>query len=123
MTQPTGPTEPHVPSAPVLLQVRPRKISIWASIAAGLAIAAMVVVGLLLRNTNEGVEFRTTDQVGLIGVGLVLGGVIMTAARPRLRVDRNDYQPAPNLRKLGGTEDGRCGTGDLEHNVGSSINL
>ena len=39
-------------------------------------------------DTNEGVEFRTSDQVGLIGVGLILGGVIMTAARPRLRVDR-----------------------------------
>ncbi len=90
--QPTGPaelTEPTEPTGPILLQVRPRKITILASIAAGLAIAAMVVIGLLLRDTNEGVEFRTTDQVGLIGVGLVLGGVIMTAARPRLRVDRS----------------------------------
>ena len=48
----------------------------------------MVVIGLLLRDTNEGVEFRAADQIGLIGIGLVLGGVIMTAARPRLRVDR-----------------------------------
>jgi len=90
--QPTGPAElaePTEPTGPILLQVRPRKITILASIAAGLAIAAMVVIGLLLRDTNEGVEFRTTDQVGLIGVGLVLGGVIMTAARPRLRVDRS----------------------------------
>jgi len=47
------------------------------------------VIGLLLRGTNEGVAFRTSDQVGLIGVGLILGGLIMTAARPRLRVDRN----------------------------------
>ncbi len=86
---PTELAEPTEPDGPILLQVRPRKITILASIAAGLAITAMVVIGLLLRNTNEGVEFRTTDQVGLIGVGLVLGGVIMTAARPRLRVDRS----------------------------------
>ena len=73
----------------MLLQVRPRRIAIYASIAATLVVGAMIVVGLLLRDTNEGVEFRTSDQVGLIGVGLILGGLIMTAARPRLRVDRN----------------------------------
>jgi len=75
--------------APVLLQVRPKRIAIYASIAATLVVAVMVVVGVLLRDTNEGVEFRTSDQVGLIGIGLILGGLIMTAARPRLRVDRN----------------------------------
>jgi hypothetical protein len=73
---------------PVLLQVRPKRITIYASIAAAIVVGSMVIVGLLLRDTNEGVEFRTSDQIGLIGVGLILGGVIMTAARPRLRVDR-----------------------------------
>jgi Bacterial PH domain len=75
--------------APVLLQVRPRRITIYASIAAALEVGSMVVIGILLRNSNEGVVFRFADQIGLIGVGIVLGGVIMTAARPRLRVDRN----------------------------------
>ena len=73
-------------AAPVLLQVRPKRITIYAAIAAPWWSGLMVVVGLLLRDTNEGVEFRTSDQVGLIGVGLILGAVIMTAARPRLRV-------------------------------------
>lgn len=76
-------------AAPLLLQVRPRRITIYASIAATLVVAVMVIVGLLLRDTNEGVEFRTSDQIGLIGVGLILGGLIMTAARPRLRVNRD----------------------------------
>jgi hypothetical protein len=83
------PPEAGGEKAPVLLQVRPRRIAIYAAIAATLVVGAMIVVGLLLRDTNEGVEFRTSDQVGLIGVGLILGGLIMTAARPRLRVDRN----------------------------------
>ena len=73
----------------MLLQVRPRRITILASIAATLVIGSMVVIGLLLRDTNEGVTFRVNDQIGLIGIGLVLGGVIMTAARPRLRADQN----------------------------------
>ena len=83
-----GQVDPGQPS-PVLLQVRPRKITILASIAAFLVVAAMVVIGLLLRNSNEGVSFRVSDQIGLIGIGLVLGGGIMTVTRPRLRVDRN----------------------------------
>jgi hypothetical protein len=76
-------------SAPILLQVRPRKITILASIATALVVGSMVVIGVLLRNANLGVAFRVSDQLGLIGIGLILGAVIMTAARPRLRVDRN----------------------------------
>jgi len=76
-------------AAPVLLQVRPRRIAIYAAIAASLVVGAMVVIGLLLLNSEEGVAFRTADQIGLIGIGLILGGLIMTAARPRLRADRN----------------------------------
>ena len=79
----------RTPDAPVLLQVRPRRITILASIAATLVIGSMVVIGLLLRDTNEGVRFTVNDQIGLIGIGLVLGAVIMTAARPRLRADEN----------------------------------
>jgi hypothetical protein len=76
-------------AAPILLQVRPRKITILASIAASLVVGSMIVIGLLLRNSNEGVSFRVADQIGLIGIGLVLGGMIMTVARPRLRADQN----------------------------------
>ena len=94
MTVPgTGPApEPaaeRTPGSPVLLQVRPRRITILASIAATLVIGSMVVIGLLLRDTNEGVTFTVNDQIGLIGIGLVLGAAIMTAARPRLRADEN----------------------------------
>jgi hypothetical protein len=85
----TEPPRAEAPSAPVLLQVRPRRITIYAIISASLVVAAMVVIGLLLLNSSEGVAVRTADQVGLIGVGLVLGGLILTAARPRLRVTKN----------------------------------
>jgi hypothetical protein len=83
------PAPERTPGAPVLLQVRPRRITILASIAASLVVGSMVVIGLLLRDTNEGVTFTVNDQIGLIGIGLVLGAVIMTAARPRLRADEN----------------------------------
>ena len=72
----------------ILLQVRPRKITIYACVAAFAVVATMVVIGLLLRDTNEGVAFRTADQIALIGIGLVIGGAMLTITRPRLRVDR-----------------------------------
>jgi len=84
-----GPFPQRTPATPVLLQVRPRRITIFASIAATLVVGSMVVIGLLLRDTNEGVTFTVNDQIGLIGIGLVLGAVIMTAARPRLRADEH----------------------------------
>ena len=69
----------------MLFQVRPRKITILATIAAVVVVGVSVVAGLLLKDVNDGVTFRTTDQVGLIGVGIVLSGAILTTARPRLR--------------------------------------
>ncbi len=71
---------------PVLLLVRPRRIAIYAGIASALVLATMVVIGLLLRGTSAGVQFRVSDQIGLIGVGVLMAAIIMTAARPRLRV-------------------------------------
>jgi hypothetical protein len=72
-------------SLPVLLQVRPRKIAILAAIAAAMVVGVSVVAGLLLKDVNEGVSFRTSDQIGTIGIGVVLAAAIMTTARPRLR--------------------------------------
>jgi hypothetical protein len=72
-------------SGPVLLTVRPRKMIILAGIAAFAVIAVSVVAGLLLKDVDEGVSFRTTDQVGTIGIGVVLAAAIMTTGRPRLR--------------------------------------
>lgn len=87
MTAPGNPLDPQEPdrSLPVLLQVRPRKITILGIVAAGVVIAVSVFAGLLLKDVNEGVSFRTFDQVGLIGIGVLLAAAILTVARPRLR--------------------------------------
>ncbi|MBM9467750.1 PH domain-containing protein [Nakamurella leprariae] len=73
----------------VLLQARPVRIAIWAGIASALMLTASIVIGLLLRGTNTGVHFGTYDQFALIGTGVILSALIMTAARPRLRVTRD----------------------------------
>ena len=87
MGPPNDPLETPDRAMPAL-QVRPRRITILAGDRRRAGGRAMVVIGTAAADTNEGVEFRTSDQIGMIGIGLMLGGVIMTAARPRLRVDR-----------------------------------
>lgn len=80
-------------TAPVELQVRPRRIVKYATVATVVVVAAMVTVGILLRNSDDGVSFRVADQIGLIGIGLLMGGLIMVvAARPRLTVDSDGLQ-------------------------------
>jgi hypothetical protein len=69
------------------LVIRPRRIAIYGAIGAAVVLASMIVVGLLLRGASDGVSFRTADQVGLIGIGVVGAGAIMLVARPRLRAD------------------------------------
>ncbi len=69
----------------VLLTVRPRRIAIYAMISAAVVLIAMVVVGVLLRGSAAGVNFGVSDQIGLIGIGVLLGAAILAMARPRLQ--------------------------------------
>ena len=52
---------------------------------AAVVVAIHVVVGVLLRVSDTGVDFRVSDQVGLALIGVVLGGAILTFTRPRIR--------------------------------------
>jgi len=76
------------PTSQPLLVVRPRRIAIYAGISASSVVAAMVVVGILLHGTNDGVSFETSDQFGLIGLGVLIGIAILMMARPTLKVFR-----------------------------------
>lgn len=71
-----------------LLAVRPRRITVYATIATVVVVGSMIAVGILLQKSDDGVSFRVADQIGLIGIGVIFGAVIMiAAARPRLTVD------------------------------------
>ena len=50
--------------------------------------AVMVVVGLLLKSTATGVvTYRTSDQVAMVGLGLLLGAGILLLGRSRVDAD------------------------------------
>ena len=76
------------PTTEPLLTIRPRKIAIYAGISASTVIIVMIVVGILLHDTNDGVSFQASDQIGLVGLGLLIGVAILMMARPSLRVFR-----------------------------------
>lgn len=66
---------------------RPRRVAWMASTCAVALVVVFTVVAMLLRRSETGVIFRTSDQVAMIGVGLVLAGLTMLLAFPRVRAD------------------------------------
>ncbi|MCV7171621.1 MULTISPECIES: PH domain-containing protein [Mycolicibacterium] len=70
----------------VELEVRPHLTPYFAYAAAVIIVAAHVTVGLLLKVRSTGVIFQTADQVAIALLGVVIGGVVLLFARPRLRV-------------------------------------
>ena len=71
---------------PILLTVRPHRISLYAGIASLLVIAVTLFVAIRLRTSDTGVIFRTSDAVSIILLGLAFAAGLMLVARPRLRV-------------------------------------
>jgi Bacterial PH domain len=71
------------------LQVRPHLTPYFAYGAAVVILAAHVVIGVLLKARSTGVVFQTADQVAMVGLGVVIAGVVLLFARPRLRAGRS----------------------------------
>ncbi|GBG38397.1 hypothetical protein NJB14197_32680 [Mycobacterium montefiorense] len=67
-------------------ELRPHWTPLFAYGAAFLIAAAHIAVGLLLKMSSSGVIFQTADQVAMALLGLVIAGVVLLFARPRLRV-------------------------------------
>lgn len=68
------------------LDVRPHLTPYFAYAAAFIIAAAHIVVGILLKVGSSGVIFQTADQVAIGSLGVIIGGLVLLFARPRLRV-------------------------------------
>jgi hypothetical protein len=71
---------------------RPRKIRF---VAVGLAVvflAVFTVVAFLLRSEWTGAYFQLSDQVAMIGIGVVLAGAVLLLARSRVRADASGVE-------------------------------
>jgi hypothetical protein len=70
-----------------VLVIRPRR-AMWmsASLAVPL-VAVFTVVAILLRSSKTGVIFQTSDQIAMVGIGILLAAGTMLFAFPRVRAD------------------------------------
>ncbi|MEO3760456.1 PH domain-containing protein [Mycobacterium sp. B14F4] len=68
------------------VEIRPHLTPYFAYGAAALILAAHVTVGALLKIASTGVIFRTADQVAIALLGVVIAGLVVMFARPRLRI-------------------------------------
>lgn len=72
--------------------LRPRRV-VWMSVfVAVVLLTVFVTVGVLLRTSDTGVIFHVSDQVAMIGVGVVLAAAAMLFALPRARADADGIE-------------------------------
>jgi hypothetical protein len=68
-------------------QARPRRVRFVAISVAALLVVVFVVVALLLKRSSTGVLFKTSDQVAMIGIGVLLAAAVLVIARPAVQAD------------------------------------
>ncbi|WP_374021758.1 PH domain-containing protein [Mycobacterium sp. HNNTM2301] len=68
------------------VELRPRRTPIFVYVAAFTIAAVHIAIGFLLKIGSTGVVFQTSDQVAMALLGLVLAGLVLLFARPRLRI-------------------------------------
>lgn len=86
-------------SEEAIFQARPWKIRF---VAVGLAVAfvaVFTVVAFLLRSEWTGAYFQVSDQIAMIGIGLVLAAAVLLLTRARVRADAQGIE----VRNLIGT--------------------
>ena len=68
------------------VEVRPHLTPRFVYAAAFIIAGVHIAIGFLLKIKSSGVIFQTADQVAMAILGLVIAGVVLLFARPRLRV-------------------------------------
>lgn len=81
------------------VQFRPFFAILMASGLAVAIIAVFTVVGIVLRSSDTGAVFRTSDQVAMIVLGILIAAGIMLWAVPRVRADAEGIEVRNVLTK------------------------
>ncbi|SFB21599.1 PH domain-containing protein [Amycolatopsis marina] len=72
--------------------IRPRRAAWMSGALAVLLVGVFVTVALLLRRSDTGVIFQVSDQVAMVGIGLLLGAGTMLFAMPRAYADADGIE-------------------------------
>jgi hypothetical protein len=65
---------------------------LFAGLVAVVLFAMFAVAGVFLRESDTGVYFRLSDQVAMVGIGLLLALGALWFTRPRVRADRDGVE-------------------------------
>ena len=79
-------------SVTVVFVARPHRVRVLAGALAVLLVAVFVVVAVFLKDSNTGVYFTTSDQVAMVGLGLVLAAGMLWSTWPRVRADTDGIE-------------------------------
>ncbi|KZB80761.1 PH domain-containing protein [Amycolatopsis regifaucium] len=77
---------------PEIVVVRPRRALVMCSVLAVILLATFVVVAVLLRGSDTGVIFQPSDQVAMIGIGVLLAAGTMLFAMARVKADADGIE-------------------------------
>lgn len=69
------------------VDVRPKRIRRYLLPVSVAVVVVAVVAGMRLRDSATGVHFAITDQIAVIGLGLIVAAAIALPLRPRVRAD------------------------------------
>jgi hypothetical protein len=82
------------------VEVHPRKVRRVAIPVAVVLVVVFTIAGVLLRNTPTGVYFQLSDQVAMVGIGVLAACGVLLLIRPRLRADAEGIE----VRNVVGTQ-------------------
>lgn len=86
-------------AASKVFQFRPRKVRFVASGIAVVFVVVFTVVAFLLRSEWTGAYFQVSDQVAMVGIGVMLALGVLLFTRSRVRADESGIE----IRNLIGT--------------------
>lgn len=71
----------------VTFTARPHRVRLFAAPLAAVLVAAFTVVAIFLKDSDTGVRFHTSDQVAMVGIGVILALAVLWSTWPRVRAD------------------------------------
>lgn len=84
-----------------MFDARPKRIRRYLLPVAAAVLVVAVIAGVRLRDSATGVNFTVTDQVAVIGLGLLVAAAVVLPLRPRVRADATGVE----VRGLLGTRE------------------
>jgi hypothetical protein len=75
-----------------VIVVRPHRVRLFAGAGAVVLFALFAVAGVFLQQSDTGAHFRLSDQIAMVGIGIMLALGALWFTRPRVRADADGVE-------------------------------